>query len=98
MFKKMGFIIASSALLAACSGTNDYTPPAGATGENMHIAGCASCHNGEFYHWQMTPEEANEEYVKKMITKGTMGMPSFPNIKGEQLDTLVQFVLEKNAK
>ena len=98
MYKKMGFIIASSALLAACSGTNDYTPATGATGENMYIAACASCHSGEFFHWKMTPEEANEEYVKKMITEGTMGMPSFPNIKGDQLEALTQFVLEKNAK
>ncbi|VAW49879.1 hypothetical protein MNBD_GAMMA04-337 [hydrothermal vent metagenome] len=99
MYKKIGFIVASSALLAACSGTNDYTPATGATGENMYIAACASCHTGEFSHWQMTtPEEANPEYVKKMIAEGTMGMPAFPNIKGEELETLTQFVLSKNAK
>ncbi|HIE40492.1 MAG TPA: cytochrome c, partial [Thiomicrorhabdus sp.] len=45
MLKKMSFIIASTALLAACSGTNDYTPAAGATGQSMYTASCASCHN-----------------------------------------------------
>ena len=98
MYKKMGFIMASSALLAACSGTNDYTPATGTTADNMYIAACSSCHSGEFFHWQMTPEEANAGYVKKMIAEGTMGMPSFPNIKGEQLEVLTQFVLDKNAK
>ena len=94
----MSVIIASTAFLAACSGTSDYAPPAGATGENMHAASCASCHNGEFYHWKLAPEEQNAEYVKKVITEGTMGMPSFPNIKGKELDTLTVFVLEKSAK
>ena len=98
MFKKMGFIIASTAFLAACSGTNDYTPAAGATGQSMYTASCASCHNGEFHHWQLTPEEQNADYIKKVISDGTMGMPSFPNIKEAELETLAKFVLENNAK
>ncbi len=98
MFKKVGFIVAGTVLLSACSGTNDYTPVPGATGQSMYAASCAGCHNGEFHHWQLTPEEQNAAYIKQVINEGTMGMPAFPNIKGKELDTLVQFVLDNNAK
>lgn len=98
MFKKISVIVASVAVLSACSGTKDYTPPAGATGIDMYTASCASCHNGEFSHWKLEEGERNAEYIQKVINSGTMGMPSFPNIKGEQLETLTQFVLENSAK
>jgi len=103
MFKKMSFVIASAALLGACSSSNDYTPAAGASALDMHNAACASCHapiegSERTYFWLLAAEDANAEYIKAKISDGSMRMPGFPNIKGEQLDALVQFVLDNQLE
>ena len=102
MFKKMSFVFASAALLSACSGTNDYTPAAGASAMDIHKASCVGCHsateeNGKTTFWALAPEKANAQFVKAKITNGSMMMPSFPNIKGEQLDALAEFVIANAA-
>lgn len=101
MFKKITFVAAGAALLSACAGSEDFTPPPTATALDIHNMACASCHgpvqhNGETYFWEITAENANTAYIKDKVSNGSMMMPSFPNIKGEKLDTLVAFVLEKN--
>lgn len=102
MIKKISFVIASTALLSACSGTNDYTPAVGTSALDMHNANCVSCHsaaeeNGKTTFWALAPEKANAQYIKAKITNGSMMMPSFPNIKGEQLVALAEFVLANKA-
>ncbi|GKT12878.1 MAG: cytochrome c551 [Thiomicrorhabdus sp.] len=102
MIKKMSFVIASAALLSACSGASDYMPAAGVSALDIHNASCVGCHsateaNGKTTFWALAPEKANAEYIKAKITNGSMMMPSFPNIKGEQLDALAEFVLANKA-
>ena len=101
MLKKMSFVVASAALLSACSGSSDYTPPADASALDIHNAACISCHSpvevdGKKYFWELAPEKVNANYIKMKITNGSMMMPAHPNIKGEQLDALTQFIMGNN--
>jgi len=98
----MTFVAASAVLLSACSGSNDYTPASDSTAMQMHTASCVACHaavevDGKTTYWSLAPENSNAEFVKAKISNGSMMMPSFPNIKGEQLDALAEFVVAHAA-
>jgi len=93
--------VGSAVLLAGCAGSNDYTPKAGASGTEMFKQACVGCHGPLSEEeltlfWEMDPKNVNAAYVSAKITKGSMTMPSFPNIKGAELEALTKFVLEHN--
>lgn len=101
MMKKLALIATSTVMLSACSGSSDYAPEAGVAPMDMYKAACMNCHSpvdvdGKTVFWQIAPENANSAYVKAKLTEGSMMMPAFPNVKGEQLDALVKFVLENH--
>ncbi len=85
------------ATTAGCSVSNDYTPVAGNTGEEIFSSACIDCHTPDgSYIFEISPEKANVETIATIINKGEMVMPAFPNIQGAELTAISEFVLAKN--
>ncbi|MDH5480838.1 MAG: c-type cytochrome [Nitrosomonas sp.] len=95
--KRMNCVIAGSALfvLVGCGATNDYTPPADATGESIFSTACTECHKPLSGNVAMLLSEdmANKESITKKFQSGSMRMPAFKNINGEAADRLAEYVL-----
>ena len=81
-------------LITACSSQSDYSPPAGATGEQMFIGACQSCHSSKF---ELEGDMASAAGIAKKISSGSMAMPSFPDIQGESLVLLSEYVFEHKS-
>jgi len=82
--------------LAGCSRTNDYTPPAGATSEDIFKAACVSCHESKGDYTFELKAETDKNAIAMKVTKGSLFMPSFPNIQGQALDDLAAYVQTQN--
>ncbi len=85
---------ALAVVLSGCTSSNDFTPAADASAEDIFKLACAECHSadiGKIY--DLDESMANAAAVKAKITEGSMAMPGFPNIKGGQLDALAEYVL-----
>ena len=56
---------------------------------------CTKCHKPESSNVVMalSSSMANEDAIIQKIQKGSMGMPAFPNIKGEPAQRVAEFVL-----
>ncbi len=101
MKKQMLLVAAAVAVLSGCSGSKDYAPTAGTSGQEIFAKACIGCHGPLSEEelttfWEVTPENMNAAYVAAKITQGSMSMPSFPNIKGAELEAITTFVLEHN--
>ncbi len=84
--------------MAGCSKTSDFTATAGATGEETFKAACAECHkkeNGKIF--ELSGDKASVVAISKRVSEGGMMMPSFPGIKGDELNALSQYVVENSA-
>jgi len=96
--KKACLTIAVAALaMAGCSKPNNYTSAAGASGADIFKAACIECHkmeNGRIF--ELTADKANAAVIARKISEGGAIMPSFPNIKGEELKGLSQYVIENS--
>ncbi|MCF6323407.1 MAG: cytochrome c [Gammaproteobacteria bacterium] len=85
------------AAITGCSVSNDFTPVAGNSGEEIFSNACIDCHTPENgYIYDLSPERANVETIATIISKGEMVMPAFPNIQGAELTAISEFVLAKN--
>ncbi|MGH8761600.1 MAG: c-type cytochrome [Nitrosospira sp.] len=95
--KRITLLLAVSALasLVGCSKTDSYTPPENASGEDIFYANCTKCHKPEAAGIVMTLSSAtaNKDAIIQKMHKGSMSMPAFPNIKGEQAQRLAEFIL-----
>ena len=95
--KKLNFVLVISALfiLVGCGASKDYTPPAGASGENIFSTACTECHKPLSANVAMILSEkvANKEEIIKKFQSGSMRMPAFKNIQGEAADRLADYVL-----
>lgn len=95
--KRITLLLAVSALasLIGCSKTDNYAPPENATGEDIFYANCTKCHKPETAGNVMTLSSAtaNKDAIIQKMHKGSMSMPAFPNIKGEQAQRLAEFIL-----
>ncbi len=92
--KQLYVTAALAVVLSGCAGSNDFTPAADASGEDIFKLACAECHSadvGKIY--DLDESMANAAAVKTKIGEGSMAMPGFPNIKGAQLDALADYVL-----
>jgi len=99
--KKKILCVAAAVVLSGCSGSKDYTPATGASGKSIFAQACVGCHTSIndtelTTFWEIAAENANIAYVSEKITRGSMRMPSFPNIKGAELESIATFVLEHN--
>lgn len=95
--KKVTLLLAVSALVSVvgCSKSDNYTPPENASGEDIFYANCTKCHKPETAGIVMTLSSAtaNKDAIIQKIHTGSMSMPAFPNIKGEQAQRLAEFIL-----
>jgi mono/diheme cytochrome c family protein len=83
--------------IAACSKPNAYAPAAGASGADIFKAACIECHkmeNGRIF--ELAADKANAAAIAKKVTEGGVIMASFPNIKGEELKAVSQYVIENS--
>lgn len=96
--KKAYLALTMTALvMAGCSKTNDYAPAAGASGEDIFKAACAECHKKEGGKiFELSGDKASASAIAKKVTQGGMIMPSFPNIKTEELAGLGQYVIDNS--
>lgn len=93
MKKTTLFVLLGGIVLTGCSKTNDFTPTAGATGEETFKAACASCHEAKGDHvFELSADASSTAALSKKVSEGGMMMPSFPNIKGQELSDLVGYV------
>ena len=99
MNKTLLFAASTVLLLAGCS--RDYTPAAGATGEEIFKAACLECHEAiegkENIHYEVTSDKKNAEYFANKISSGSLLMPKFPNITGEGLQAVSQYAVEHSV-
>ncbi len=93
MSKKLILLAPIVLIVSACTTSSDYSPPAGATGKQMFIGACQSCHSSGF---ELDAEMANVSAIANKISTGSMAMPSFPDIQGESLQLLSEYALSKN--
>jgi len=94
-------ILSSLITLSACS--NDYTPPKNIDGEGIFKMTCAKCHSPEpasqpLAIFNLAPENANASYIANKVHGGGMTMPKFPNITGDKMQLLSNYVLKHNEK
>lgn len=84
----------------ACTKTSDYSPMEGNSGKEIFQAACAECHakNDDGYYFELDEAMASNEAVAKKINAGGMLMPAFPNIGGESLSRVSQYVLDNSSK
>lgn len=97
--KRLTMIFAATAIAATtgCSVSNDFTPVAGNTGEEIFSNACIDCHEPEDgYIFDISPAQANIETLSTIISKGKWAMPAFPNIQGAELTAISKFILANN--
>ena len=99
--KKQMLVVAAVAVLSGCAGSKDYAPAEGTSGQEIFSQACVGCHGAISdteltTFWEISAENANAAYVVEKIGKGSMTMPSFPKIKGAELEAITAFVLEHN--
>lgn len=97
MKKQIVLSLGAMAVLAGCAGSNDYTPAAGAPGGKIYADACSGCHKA-ISEFAIPADKANAAAIAEKVGKGSMMMPSFPNIKGEGLDALTQYVVENSKR
>lgn len=98
--KKALFLMAAASLtLAGCS--RDYTPVTGASGEDIFKATCMECHEAiegkENIYYELSSENKNAAYIANKVSSGSLLMPKFPNISGDNLKAVSQYALEHSA-
>lgn len=85
------FTVGAASLLAGCSKNNDFTPAVGMDGEAIFQAACAECHQpddgGYYFELDRTAD------IGKTVRGGGLMMPAFPNIQGEALRSLSDYVM-----
>ena len=81
--------------VSGCSRSNDYTPPADATGEAMFQVACIGCHEAgnDGKHFELSADKAKPSVIAEKITGGSLAMPGFPNVKGDKLTQLSEYAI-----
>jgi len=49
-------------------------------------------------YWSINPKNINTRYIAHKVNAGSLTMPNFPNIQGESMLKLTEFVLQHNLK
>lgn len=95
--KKLSIVLTffATVALVGCGSSNDYTPPADASGERIFSTACTECHKPLKGDVAMILSEkmANKDALKNKFQNGSMRMPAFPNIQGEAADRLADYLL-----
>lgn len=99
-YKKLSLWVLTLGLVA-CS--DDYTPRESSPAKTIYLEACARCHAGEpenpkRYYWSINSKNINAKYIAHKVNAGGLTMPSFPNIQGESMRKLTEYVLLHNLK
>ena len=91
-------IVAVAALLAACSGSTE-----GLLGQELYNKSCEACHGEDGLRGAQIGAgsdavELTDDQIRGAIEVGPGSMPGFPRLSPEQLDSLVVFVRELQAR
>ncbi|NOY61901.1 MAG: cytochrome c [Gammaproteobacteria bacterium] len=87
-------ILFAVAAMSGCSKTNSYTPEEGASGEDIFKSVCIDCHASENgYIFELPARVANSVALADKIQKGSIAMPSFPNIQDDAMERLAQYII-----
>lgn len=85
-------------VLTACSLGG---PPEDASGEEIYVELCATCHGADLSGGVGPPLDAgsraaaeDDEYLKFTVSNGRGRMPSFSSLDDQQLDRLVSYIRE----
>ncbi len=91
------FLFTALILVVGCS--REYAPDSHATGEQIFQAACLECHkpasNGSIY--ILKTKNANAAYIADKVHGGSLLMPSFPNMKADDLTKVSTYALEHSA-
>lgn len=79
--------------LTGCAGSDNYTPPESASGEDIFNLNCTKCHKPETGAVMRLTAGMTKEGIISKVNKGGMTMPSFPNIKGAPAERLADYIL-----
>ena len=81
-------------LLTACGGNRDYIPEPGTSAEKMFEQACLECHeiDADGKYSKLPSTAANAGAIAERIQGGSLMMPAFPNIQGEELERLSAYV------
>ena len=86
--------VAAVVTLSACK-SEDYTPGAGTEPQAIFEAACLGCHaptdSGKVI--ALSAEKSSPEAVAAKISRGSMMMPKFPNIRGAEIESLSAWVV-----
>lgn len=86
-------------VLGGCARTNDYTPAAGASGEQIFKEACVQCHspvNGKVMVLKSGVDNA-ETIIERISTGKGIGMPAFPNLQGDSAQAVADYILANSA-
>jgi mono/diheme cytochrome c family protein len=98
---KKTFLMAAATVLVLSGCSSDYTPNAGTSGEEIFKAACMECHEAvagkENIFYEIPADKHNLGYITGKISSGSMSMPKFPNITGNELNAISTYVLEHSV-
>ena len=88
-------IVLTLLLVAGCSNNEGY---GSASAEDIFNKACANCHHPKAggHYFELDKEMANVDAVANKISQGNLVMPAFPNIQGDSLQSLSEYVLGKS--
>ncbi|MCO6426650.1 c-type cytochrome [Nitrosomonas communis] len=99
MKKKLPLLLGCMLIVLSGCSRDKYMPNAGATPEVIFKEACAKCHspvNGKVM--ALSPEMANVDAIIERVRNGKgFAMPAFPNLMGDSVEGLAQYVLENSA-
>ncbi len=86
-------------MLSGCVRNSDYMPPAGATGEKIFKEACVQCHTPVMGKVMiLRAETADREAIIERVRNGKgFRMPAFPNLRGDSVQNLADYVLENSG-
>lgn len=92
-------LVAASIVVSGCSRTDEYAPEATASGEAIFQTACVGCHEAvsEGVYFELSADAAKPAAIAEKVSKGSLAMPGFPNIQGEQLTLLSEYVASVSA-
>ena len=100
--KKLLLLSAAGSLVLLSGCSRDYTPSAGATGEDIYKAACMECHEAiegkENVYYELAAENRNVGFIADKVSSGSLIMPKFPNITGLSLKAISQYALDHSVE
>jgi cytochrome c551 len=101
--KLLTYIVLASLVVTVSACSSSYTPAADANGEKIFQEACAECHKADNKDapgmiFALSTNNATMDFIAKKLQMGSLKMPKFPNITGDKLKQLSDYVLTHNLQ